>query len=158
MERVGARETFMMTGETEVSNLEYLRKKKAELEEQQAEIGRQIEVLKAQEEQERQISTNGLYNRMDSLIKTSLSSFSDVSIGDVIEYAGELSAAGEYSRTIDIEISARYREGDIDDDRVYSSGVSALGKRYVEDPTLVVSYLIPYDLIRDDLYFKQKEK
>lgn len=148
----------MMTGETGVSNLEYLKKKKAELEEQRAEIDRQIEVLKAQEERERQISIIGLYNRMDSLIKTSSSSFSDISMGEVIEYDGDLSLAEEYLRTIDVEISARYSEIDYDDDTVYSSGVSSLGKRSVEDPTLVVSYLIPYHLVRDDPYFKQKEK
>lgn len=145
----------MTTGETGVSNLEYLKKKKAELEEQQAEIGRQIEVLKAQEEQERRVSIIGLYNRMDSLIQTSSSSFSDVSIGEVIEYAGNLSLAEEYLQTIDVEISARYGEIDYDDCRVYSSGVSSLGKRSVEDPTLVVSYLIPYDLVRDDPFFKK---
>lgn len=136
-----------------MSRLEYLKKKKTELKEQQAEIDRQIEVLEAQKD--RQVSIIGLYNRMDSLIKTSSSSFSDVSIGEVIEYAGELSLAEEYSRAIDVEISARYGEIDYDDDTAYSSGVSSLGKRNVEDPTLVVSYLIPYDLVQDDPFFKK---
>lgn len=141
-----------------MNDLAYLEKKRAELKAQQEEIDRQIELLKAQKEQERQISIIGLYNRMDSLIKTSSSSFSDVSIGEVIEYAGDLSLAEEYLRTIDVEISARYGEIDYDDDRAYSSGVSSLGKRSVEDPTLVISYLIPYDLVKDDPFFKENKK
>lgn len=144
-----------------MSDLEHLEKKKAELKEQQAEIDRQIEATKAQQEQDRQIDLAGLYHRMDSIIKTAASSFSDISMGEVIEYDYDLVAAEAYSRTIDIEISGRYVEERDPSDEAYSTGlghIAKIGNRSWASPTLVISYLIPFDLVNDDPFFKKWTK
>ena len=155
MERVGARETFMMTGETEVSNLEYLRKKKIELKAQQAEIDRKIEVAEAKQAQDRQENLVGLLRRVSSMIETTRSSFSDVSMGELIERLDEPLYAEAYSRTINIEISGRGFDGsavyDMNLDRLKQTGEH-------EDATLAITYLIPFDLVKDDPFFKENKK
>lgn len=138
-------------------DLEYLEKKKLELEHQQEEIERQIEAAKAQKEQEREIEMIGLFRRVDSIIKTSSSSFSSTSIGDIKEYRGQLNAAEPYGQTIDVEISGRYVEDEDSSEEVFSTSLDHIAKlkgRIWPAPTLVVSYLIPFDLIEDDEFFK----
>lgn len=65
----------MTTGEIAVNDLEYLKKKKRELTEQQAEIDRQIKVAEVKQEQDRQANLVGLLRRVSSMIKTTRSSF-----------------------------------------------------------------------------------
>ena len=137
-----------------MTDLEHLEKKKAELEEQQAEIDRQIEATKAQQEQDRQADLAGLYSRMESLIKMCSSSMSDDSIGEVreIDFNSNEGVAEPYMRTIDIEISGRYRD---DHNTVTRCGIDQLARPlHTDDPTLVVSFLIPFDLIENDPFFK----
>ena len=151
MERIGARETFLTTGETGMTDLEYLKKKKIELKEQQAEIDRQIEVAEAKQAQDRQANLVGLLRRVSSMIKMTRSSFSDVSMGEVIERLDEPLCAEAYSRTINIEISGRGFDGE----SVYDMSLDLLKQTgNHEDATLVISYLVPFDLIEDDPFFE----
>ena len=116
----------------------------------------EIERLKAEEEQKRKIDLIGLYSRMESLIKTCSSSMSDNSIGEIreIDFNSDEGIAEAYMRTIDVEISGRYRD---DHDTVTRCGIDQLARpRRTDDPTLVVSFLIPFDLIEDDPFFKQR--
>ena len=142
MDNFGKTETFKM------DDLEFLEKKKKELAEQQVEIDRQIEAAKAKQEQDRQANLVGLLSRVSSMIKTTGSSFSDVSMGEVIERLDEPLCSEAYSRTIDVEISGRGFDGE----SVYDMNLDLL-KSY-EDTTLVISYLVPFDLIKDDPFFK----
>lgn len=138
-----------------MDDLEFLEKKKKELAEQQVEIDRQIEATKAQQEQDRQIDLAGLYHRMESLMKTSSSSMSDNSIGEIREiyFSSDEGIAESYMRTIGVEISGRYRD---DHDTVTRCGIYQLARLlHTDDPTLVVSFLIPFDLIEDDPFFKK---
>lgn len=147
MDNFGKTETFKM------DDLELLEKKKKELAEQQVEIDRQIEATKAQ--QDRQIDLAGLYHRMESLIKTSSSSISDNSIGKIreIDFSSDEGISESYMRTIGVEISGRYRD---DHDTVTRCGIYQLARPlHTDDPTLVVSFLIPFDLIEDDPFFKK---
>ena len=151
MERIGARETFLTTGETGVSELEYLKKKKIELKAQQTEIDRKIEVAEAKQAQDRQENLIGLLRRVSSMIETTRSSFSDVSMGEIIERLDEPLYAEAYSRTINIEISGRGFDGE----SVYDMSLDLLKQTgNHEDATLAISYLIPFDLIEDDPFFE----
>ena len=137
-----------------MDDLEFLEKKKKELAEQQAEIDRQIEATKAQQEQKRKIDVIDLYSRIESLIKTSSSSMSDNSIGEIreIDFNIDGGVAESYMRTIGIEISGRYRD---DHNTVTRCGIDQLARPlHTDDPTLVVSFLIPFDLIENDPFFK----
>lgn len=141
----------MTTGEIAVNDLEYLKKKKRELTEQQAEIDRQIKVAEVKQEQDRQANLVGLLRRVSSMIKTTRSSFSDVSMGEIIERLDEPLYAEAYSRTINIEISGRGFDGSA----VYDMSLDLLKQTgNHEDATLAISYLIPFDLIEDDPFFK----
>lgn len=141
----------MTTGEIAVNDLEYLKKKKRELAEQQAEIDRQIKVAEVKQEQDRQANLVGLLRRVSSMIDTTRSSFSDVSMGEVIERLDEPLCAEAYSRTINIEISGRGFDGSA----VYDMNLDLLRQTgSCEDATLVISYLVPFDLIEDDPFFK----
>lgn len=132
-----------------MSDIEYLRKKKKELEERQEDIAAMIAAHEAQEEQDHQIALRGFLNRMDSIIRTASSSFSDVSIGEIHENE---TTACSYMRTIEVEISGRR----IENDYIQSVGVEHLHKvSYIDNPTVVVSYLIPYDMISDDEFFNK---
>lgn len=129
-----------------MTDLEYLKRKKAELKYQQDEIDRQIEVVEA-----KQANLVGLLRRVSSMIKTTRSSFSDVSIGEIIERLDEPLCAEAYSRTINVEISGRGFDGE----SVYDMSPDLLkqaGSR--EDATLAITYLVPFDLIKDDPFFK----
>lgn len=134
-----------------MSKLEYLKKKRIELKAQQAEIDRQIEVAEAEQAQDRQENLVGLLRRVSSMIETTRSSFSDVSMGKVIERLDEPLCADAYSRTINIEISGRGFDGSA----VYDMNLDLLKQTgSCEDATLVISYLVPFDLIEDDPFFK----
>lgn len=138
--------------------METLEAKKKALREQQEQVDQLIEAEKAKREQDRKIDLAGLYRSMDSLIKTSSSSFSEISIGEVIEYDYEQGheCADPYSRTIDVEISGRARA---ENEPIYTITPADL-KRFsgIDEATLVVSYLIPYDLVKDDPFFKENDK
>ena len=128
-----------------MTDLEYLKKKKAELKDQQDEIDRQIEVAEA-----KQANLIGLLSRVSSMIETTRSSFSDVSMGELIERLDEPLCAEAYSRTINIEISGRGFDGE----SVYDMSLDLL--KQIGDhgnPTLAISYLVPFDLIEDDPFF-----
>lgn len=130
------------------------RKKQAleDIRKMEAEINR----LKAEKAQDRQIDLAGLCHSVGSLIKTSSSSFSEIYIGEVIEYAYEQGhrCADSYSRAIDVEISGRVRE---EDGAICATSPADLKRLSMmnEDPTLVVSYLIPYDLVKKEPFFKK---
>lgn len=129
-----------------MTDLEYLKSKRAELKDQQDEIDRQIEAVEA-----KQANLVGLLRRVSSMIKTTGSSFSDVSMGEVIERLDEPLCAEAYSRTINIEISGRGFDGSA----VYDMNLDLLKQTgSCEDATLVISYLVPFDLIEDDPFFK----
>ena len=128
-------------------------RKKSALEEI-AEMDKEIERIRAEEEQKRNIDLIGLYRRMESLIKTSSSSMSDDSIGEIreIDFNSDEGVAEPYMRTIDVEISGRYRD---DHDTVTRFGIDQLARPlHTDDPTLVVSFLIPFNLVEDDPFFK----
>lgn len=128
-----------------------LRKKLAQ--DEIKEMDKEIERLKAEEEQKRKINVIGLYSRMESLIKTSSSSMSDNSIGEIreIDFSSDEGIAESYMRTIGIEISGRYRD---DHNTVTRCGIDQLARPlHTDDPTLVVSFLIPFDMIQDDKFF-----
>lgn len=135
------------------STIEEIEHRKKRALEDIAEMNRDIERLRAEEEERYQVKLISLFNRMDSRIKTVGSSFSDEAIGEVIESPfGKLNCAESYMQTIDVEISGRYKD--------YSDDVYAVGKLsdlavmgYGQDPTLVVSFLIPFDMIQDDKFF-----
>lgn len=128
-----------------MTDLEYLKRKKAELKYQQDEIDRQIEVVEA-----KQANLVGLLRRVSSMIKTTRSSFSDVSIGEIIERLDEPLCAEAYSRTINVEISGRGFDGEA----VYDMNLDLLKRTgNHENPTLAISYLVPLDLIEDDPFF-----
>lgn len=137
-----------------MDDLEFLEKKKKALQDQQEQVDELIEAEKAKQEQDRKIDLAGLYRSMDSLIKTSSSSFSEISIGEVIEYDYEQGheCSDPYSRTIDVEISGRWRE---ENGLIYTITPADL-KRFsmTDEATLVVSYLIPYDLVKDEPFFQ----
>ena len=134
-----------------MTDLEYLKKKKAELKDQQDEIDRLIKVAEVKLAQDRQANLVGLLRRVSSMIKTTRSSFSDVSVGEVIERLNEPLCAEAYSRTIDIEISGRGFDGE----SVYDMSLDRLKQTgNYEDATLAISYLVPFDLIEDDPFFK----
>src|SRR5699024_9785053 len=112
------------------------------------------EATKAQQEQKRKIDVIDLYGRIESLIKTSSSSMSDNSIGQIreIDFNIDEGIAESYMRTIGIEISGRYRD---DHNTVTRCGIDQLARPlHTDDPTLVVSFLIPFDLIENDPFFK----
>lgn len=141
------------------NNLEYLEKRKLQLKNQQEEIDRQIEAAKAQKEQDREMEVIGLFGRINSLIKTSSSSFSPASIGDIKEYRGQLNSAEPYGQTIDVEISGRYVEDEDPSEEAFPTSLDHIAKMKGHTwsaPTLVVSYLIPLDLIEDDEFFQAK--
>lgn len=121
-----------------------------------AEMDKEIERLKAEEEQQREIGLRGLFNRVNSLIKTSESSFSSIDAGDIYEVQfGDLNCAESYMNIIDIEIAGRYKDGD---GHVYHlSDLKDLETmNYLRDPTLVVSFLVPFDMINSDEFFISK--
>lgn len=121
-----------------------------------AKMEAEIERLKAEEEQQREIGLRGLFNRMNSLIKTSESSFSSIDAGDIYEVRfGDLNCAESYMNSIDIEIAGRYKDGD---GYVYHlSDLKDLETmNHLRDPTLVVSFLIPFDMIDSDEFFISK--
>ena len=129
-----------------MTDLEYLKRKKAELKYQQDQIDRQIEVAEA-----KQANLIGLLSRVSSMIETTRSSFSDVSMGELIEGPEGPLCAGAYSRTINIEISGRGFDGE----SVYDMSLDLL--KQIGDhgnPTLAISYLVPFDLIQDDPFFE----
>lgn len=135
----------------DISSIE-LRKKLAL--EEIAEMDKEIERIKAEKEQKRKIDVIDLYSRMESLIKTSSSSMSDNSIGQIreIDFNSDEGIAESYMRTIGIEISGRYRD---DHDTVTQCGIDQLARPlHTDDPTLVVSFLIPFDMIEDDPFFQ----
>lgn len=134
-----------------MTDLEYLKRKKAELKDQQDEIDRQIKVAEVKQEQDRQANLVGLLRRVSSMIEMTRSSFSDVSMGGVIERLDEPLCSEAYGRTIDIEISGRGFDGE----SVYDMSLDLLKQtENHEDATLVISYLVPFDLIEDDPFFK----
>ena len=136
------------------NTVEEIEARKKQALEEIAEMEAEIERLKAEEEQKRKIDLIGLYSRMESLIKTCSSSMSDNSIGEIreIDFNSDEGIAEAYMRTIDVEISGRYRD---DHDTVTRCGIDQLARpRRTDDPTLVVSFLIPFDLIEDDPFFK----
>lgn len=129
-----------------MTDLEYLKRKKAELKYQQDEIDRQIELVEA-----KQANLADLLRRVSSMIKTTRSSFSDVSMGEILERLDEPPCAEAYSRTINIEISGRGFDGE----SVYDMNLDLLKQTgNYEDATLVISYLVPFDLIEDDPFFQ----
>ena len=135
-----------------MNDLESLKNKKKELQAQQDEIDRQIKVAEVKQEQDREASFLGLLCRVSSMIKTAGSSFSDVSVGEIIERLDEPLCSEAYSRTIDIEISGRGFDGE----SVYDMSLDLLkqaGSR--EDATLAITYLVPFDLIEDDPFFNK---
>lgn len=147
-----------MTGNEESASsielFERLRQQQIELEEKSIEIQAEINRLEAQVEQARAIQVAGLYNRMESMIKTLRSSMSDPSIGEVFEYEGEERCVEAYARTINVEISARKSS---DDCCAYTIPLDRLpGVSSLDDATLVVSYLIPFNEIEDDPFFAVK--
>ena len=134
-----------------MTDLEYLKRKKAELKDQQDEIDRLIKVAEVKQAQDRQANLVGLLRRVSSMIEMTGSSFSDVSVGGVIERLNEPLCAEAYSRTIDIEISGRGFDGE----SVYDMSLDRLKQTGdYEDATLAISYLVPFDLIEDDPFFK----
>lgn len=131
--------------------IETLEAKKKALQEQQEQVDQLIEAEKAKQKQDRQINLRGLFNRMDSLIKTCGSSFSEESIGEIYELGSDLHSANSYSRTIDVELSGRVLESE----EIYNTPLSRLPTVGSWDyPTLVVSFLIPFDMAADDPFFE----
>lgn len=122
-----------------------------------AEMDKEIERIRAEEEQKRKSDLIGLYSRMESLIKTCSSSMFDNSIGEIreIDSNSDKGVAESYRRTIGVEISGRYLD---DHDTVTRCGIDQLAQPlqplHTDDPTLVVSFLIPFDLIEDDPFFQ----
>lgn len=136
------------------STIEEIEARKKQALEEIAEMDKEIERVKAEEERKRNIDLIGLYHRIESLIKTSSSSMSDNGIGEVreINFSVSEGVAEAHMRTIDVEISGRYRD---DHDTVTQCGVNDLVcPLHTYDPTLVVSFLIPFDLIEDDPFFQ----
>ena len=134
-----------------MADLEYLKRKKAELKDQQDEIDRLIKVAEVKQAQDRQANLVGLLRRVSSMIEAARSSFSDVSVGEVIERRNEPLCAEAYSRMIDVEISGRAFDGE----SVYDMSLDLLKQTgNHEDATLAISYLVPFDLIEDDPFFK----
>ena len=137
------------------STIEEVEARKKQALEEIAEMDKEIERIKAEEEQKRKIDVIGLYSRMESLIKTCSSSMSDNSIGEIreIDFNIDGGIAESYMRTIGIEISGTYRD---DHNTVTRCGIDQLARPLrTDDPTLVVSFLIPFDLIGDGPFFKK---
>lgn len=133
--------------------METLEAKKKALREQQEQVDQLIEAEKAKQEQDQQANLVGLLSRVSSMIKMTGSSFSDVSMGEVIERLDEPLCSEAYSRTIDVEISGRGFDGE----SVYDMSLDLLkqaGSR--EDATLAITYLVPFDLIENDPFFTSK--
>lgn len=135
------------------NTLEEIEHRKKMAEEEIKEMDKEIERIRAEEKLKRNIEVRDLYNRVESLIKTSSSSMTDFSIGEIHEYVWNSFCADEYSYSIDVEVGARYKN---DDGSVYEMPLKNLAKSYEHSLTLVVSYLIPFDLIEDDPFFRSK--
>ena len=114
----------------------------------------EIERLKAEEEYKRDIELRGLFEHAFSVVKTTGSSFSDGSIGEFYESNyGDVRCAESYSRTIDVELSARYVNDH--EETAYVGKIEDLeDKSSYENPTLAVTFLIPYDMISDAEFFR----
>lgn len=135
-----------------MSEIDNLRAERDALQKAKAEIDEKIKYLEEAANQ-RAEDVKSLFHRMDSLILTSKASFTDHALGDVKEYTDEKSCAEAHMRTIDVEVSARSIEGD----NVCKIPLDALPETsYIDDPTLVVSFLIPFSEIKDDPFFAGK--
>lgn len=123
--------------------LQKLKQLENDLTEQKKSVQLKIDKLEAEEEKKKEIALRGLIARIRPIIE-------DQNLVDVFEKSYyESGTVDAYGYEINVEVSGRITDGtayDISLDKLKDTGM-------IDDPTLVISFLIPFDMVSKDEYF-----